>query len=168
VFQNVYSSLKDNGIFLFDINHHGQMEKWWKNRLVEGEIEKTFAWAITPYYNAEDRQGYFQVTIYQAPNQKRYSPLGRIQKQFKSLLYKLLSLRRLTRFRLKVLNQFPTWEKDWKPSEIIYKVRGHSASEVQQLLEEVGFTDIEVRTIEGNLQLDNNHSAYFLCRKPAK
>ncbi|WP_413160447.1 class I SAM-dependent methyltransferase [Capilliphycus salinus ALCB114379] len=165
VFQNVYSSLKQNGIFLFDINHQGQMEKWWKGRLVEGEIENHFAWEITPHYNKDDKRGYFKVTIYQAPTQKRYSTFALIQKQFKTLLYKLVSLRRLTRFRLKILNQFSSWEKDWKRSEIIYKVRGHSATEVKQILEEVGFTDVEVRTIEGNLQLDNNHSAYFIARK---
>ncbi|MGB3532438.1 MAG: class I SAM-dependent methyltransferase [Microcoleaceae cyanobacterium] len=167
VFQNVYLSLRENGLFFFDINHQGQMEKWWKGHLVEGEIEKHFAWAITPTYNKNNQFGAFKVQIYQAPSQKRTSPLGLIQTQFKSLIYKLLSLRKLTRFRLKVLNQFSSWEKDWKPSEIIYKVRGHSASEVQQLLEETGFTDIEVRTNEGNLPLDNNHSAYFICRKPA-
>ncbi|ERT06768.1 methyltransferase domain protein [Lyngbya aestuarii BL J] len=165
VFQNVYSSLKQNGIFLFDINHQGQMEKWWKGRLVEGEIENHFAWELTPHYNKDDKLGYFKVTIYQAPTQKRYWPFALIQKQLKGLVYKLVSLRRLTRFRLKILNQFSSWEKDWKRSEIIYKVRGHSATEVKQILEEVGFTDVEVRTIEGNLQLDNNHSAYFIARK---
>lgn len=165
VFQNVYSSLKENGLFLFDINHQGQMEKWWKGDLVEGEIENHFAWAITPHYNKDEELGYFKVTIYQAPTQKRYSPLVSLQKQFKKLLYKLLSLRRLTRFRLKILNQFSSWEKDWQGSDIIYEVRGYSATEVKQLLEEVGFIDVEIRTIDGDLQLDNNHSAYFIARK---
>ncbi|MEL7038314.1 MAG: class I SAM-dependent methyltransferase [Cyanobacteria bacterium J06592_8] len=161
VFENVYSSLKEQGLFLFDINHQGQMEKWWKGHLVEGEIENNFAWKLTPRYNKNDRLGDFKVTIYQAPNSQKSSPLGLIKK----LLYKLLSLRRLTRFRLNVLNQFSAWEKDWRKSEIIYKVRGYSPNEVQQTLKDVGFTDVEIRTIEGNSQLDNNHSAYFLCRK---
>ncbi len=165
VFQNVYSSLKENGLFLFDINHQGQMEKWWKGDLVEGEIENHFAWAITPHYNKNEQLGYFKVTIYQTPTQKRYSPFVSLQKQFKKLLYKLLSLRRLTRFRLKILNQFSSWEKDWQRSEIIYEVRGYSATEVKQLLKEVGFIDVEIRTIDGDLQLDNNHSAYFIARK---
>ncbi|WP_235440956.1 class I SAM-dependent DNA methyltransferase [Limnoraphis robusta] len=165
VFKNVYSSLKEKGLFLFDINHQGQMEKWWKGHLVEGEIENHFAWAITPNYNTNDQLGYFKVTIYKPPSQKRYSPLVSLQKQFKALLYKLLSLRRLTRFRLKILNQFSSWETDWQRSEIIYKVRGYSATEVKQVLKEVGFVDVEIRTIEGNLQLDNNHSAYFVCLK---
>jgi SAM-dependent methyltransferase len=165
VFRNVYAALRDNGLFLFDINHPGQMEKWWKGRIAEGEIEDNCAWAIAPSYNPEERTGNFQVTIFQAPD-GRNTIDSAIQRNLRRLLYKVLSLRRLTRFRLKLLARFQQWEKDWQRSDITYLVRGYSSSEVKLALEAVGFTNVSIQTLGGNSVVDNNRSAYFICRKP--
>ena len=159
VFSNVFNVLKPNGLFLFDLNHAGQMRKWWKSQVAEGEIEDEFAWFITPNYDTKSRMGDFRITLFEAPTKVR-SKGG-----WKRLLYRLLSLKLLTRFRLKVLSKFQQWEKNWHRSDITYEVRGYYPSEVQKALEEVGFTQVEIRTIDGKADLDNNHSAYFLCRK---
>ncbi|MEO1432471.1 MAG: class I SAM-dependent methyltransferase [Cyanobacteria bacterium J06632_19] len=159
VFKNVYTALKPNGLFLFDLNHAGQMRKWWKSQVAEGEIETQFAWFITPNYDTTSRMGNFRITLFEAPTTVRS------KSRWKKLLYRLLSLKLLTRFRLKVLSKFQQWEKNWQRFYITYKVRGYYPSEVQAALEEVGFTQVEVKTIDGKTELDNNHSAYFLCRK---
>jgi SAM-dependent methyltransferase len=160
VFRNVYHALKENGLFLFDLNHAGQMEKWWNSRVVEGEIQPQFAWYITPSYDAENRMGNFKVTLFQAPQAS-----SRFTSAIRQLLYRILRLRLFTRFRLKVLSKFQQWEKNWRSSNITYEVRGYSPSEVKRGLEEVGFSQVQIRTIEGKPDVDNNHSAYFICRK---
>ena len=143
---------------MFDLNHAGQMGKWWNSQITEGEIENELAWYITPNYNSTDRMGNFEVTMYQAPTQVRRK--GGLKK----LLYKLLSLRLLTRFRLNVLSNFQQWE-NWQRSDITYDVRGYYPEEVKAALEEVGFTQVQIKTIDGKTELDNNHSAYFICQK---
>ena len=159
VFNHVFHALKPNGLFLFDLNHAGQMRKWWKSQVAEGEIEDEFAWFITPNYNTKSRMGNFRITLFETPTKVR-SKGG-----WKKLLYRLLSLKLLTRFRLKVLSNFQKWEKNWHRSDITYEVRGYYPSEVQAVLEEVGFTPFEIRNIDGESDLDNNHSVYFLYRK---
>jgi SAM-dependent methyltransferase len=157
VFQQVYDCLNENGLFLFDLNHSSQMTKWWKGNIVEGEIESDYAWFLIPCYNPQDNTGYFKITLFQSPNR---------QTSFlKRLLYKLLSLRRLTRFRFKILSQFSQWEKTWQCSEMTYDVKGYPNSAVQSALESVGFTEIEICTLEGKSLVDDNHSAYFICHK---
>ena len=158
VFSSVYNALKPNGLFMFDLNHAGQMGKWWNSQITEGEIENELAWYITPNYDSTDRMGNFKVTMYQAPTQVRRK--GGLKK----LLYKLLSLRLLTKYRLKVLSNFQQWE-NWHSSDITYDVRGYYPEEVKAALEEVGFTQIQIKTIDGKSELDNNHSAYFICQK---
>jgi SAM-dependent methyltransferase len=158
VFSSVYNALKPNGLFLFDLNHAGQMQKWWNSQIAEGEIESELAWYITPNYDCTNRMGNFQVTMYQTPSKVRRNNI------LKKLLYKLLSLRLLTRFRLKVLSNFQQWE-NWQRSDITYEVRGYYPEVVKAALEEVGFTQIQIKTIDGKPELDNNHSAYFICQK---
>ncbi|BAY81636.1 hypothetical protein NIES267_11130 [Calothrix parasitica NIES-267] len=158
VFSSVYRALKPNGLFMFDLNHAGQMQKWWNSQISEGEIESELAWYITPNYDSTDRMGNFKVTMYQTPTKVRRNG------GWKKLMYKLLSLRLLTRFRLKVLSNFQQWE-NWQRSDITYDVRGYYPEEVKAALEEVGFTQIQIKTIDGKTDLDNNHSAYFICRK---
>ncbi|NJR62585.1 MAG: class I SAM-dependent methyltransferase [Cyanobacteria bacterium CRU_2_1] len=160
VFGNVHGVLKENGLFLFDLNHPTQMQKWWRGRVVEGEINPTDAWLLTPVYNAIHHTGYFQVVMFQAPAKAK----GILQ-PCKNLIYRLLSLRLLTRLRLKVLSQFQRWQPHWQSSEVRYPVRGHAEAEVRSTLQAAGFTDIAVCTIDGHATVDDNHSAYFLCRK---
>lgn len=161
VFQQVYNCLSDNGIFFFDINHHGQLTKWWNSNLVEGEIEPNYSWGIVPHYDAEARKGSFNVLLYQAPEKTKINP-----KQFgKNLLYKLLSFKRLNRFRLGVLKQFNQWQPAWQYAEIDYPVTGYTPEEVTSALKETGFTTVTVTDLDGNTTVDDNHSAYFFCQK---
>lgn len=170
VFRNVYAALRENGMFLFDLNHKGQLEKWWNGYIAEGEIEDECAWAITPSYNTKDETGNFKVTIFQAPSRNQDKKLTKfgsiIQKKIKRWQYKMLNLRLLTRFRLKLLAKFQSVETNWQRSDIIYIVKGYSGAEVKSALEDVGFTEVTICTIEGNSVVDNNHSAHFICRKP--
>ncbi|PMB04693.1 methyltransferase type 11, partial [Fischerella thermalis CCMEE 5196] len=78
VFEKVYSALKENGWFLFDINHHQQMQRWWRGKIAEGEIEHKYAWMVTPNYNPEERQGYFQVTMFQKKTKPSSAPILKI------------------------------------------------------------------------------------------
>ena len=158
VFSSVYNALKPNGLFMFDLNHAEQMQKWWNSQVAEGEIEDELAWYITPNYDSTNRMGDFKVTLFQTLTKVRRKG------SLKQLLYKLLSLRLLTRFRLKVLSNFQQWE-NWQRSDITYEVRGYYPEEVKAALEEIGFTQIQIKTIDGKTQLDDNHSAYFICRK---
>lgn len=158
VFSSVYRALKPNGLFMFDLNHAEQMQKWWNSQVAEGEIEDELAWYITPNYDSTTRMGNFKVTLFQTLTKVRRKG------SLKQLLYKLLSLKLLTRFRLKVLSNFQQWE-NWQRSDITYEVRGYYPEEVKAALEEVGFTQIQIKTLEGKPELDDNHSAYFICRK---
>jgi SAM-dependent methyltransferase len=162
VFHSVHATLKDNGLFLFDLNHPEQMQKWWVGRIVEGEISAAHAWYLTSMYSATNQTGYFQITLFQAPSQTPKSALQPV----KNLIYRLLSLRFLTRLRLKALSRFADWQHDWRRSEIRYHVRGYPETEVISALQTAGFTDISTSTLEGHKTIDNNHSIYFLCRKP--
>ena len=82
----------------------------------------------------------------------------------KTLFYKLLSLKILNRFRLKVLNKFSAWQPNWNYAELDYPVRGHTVEEIKQALTETGFSRISVLTLDG-AELDDNHSAYFIAYK---
>ncbi|ELR97038.1 trans-aconitate 2-methyltransferase [Gloeocapsa sp. PCC 73106] len=163
VFERVYAALKENGLFLFDLNHPNQMTKWWTGGIAEGEITSNYAWAIASRYYPQDNTGYFKVILFQAPTNQT-NPL----KLPKLLLYKLLNLRILTRLRLKVLARFSQWEKNWQSSEITYHVKGYPHAEVESALIAAGFSDIELRTLEGDNTIDENHSVYFICHKAKK
>jgi SAM-dependent methyltransferase len=161
VFCQVYIALKENGLFLFDLNHPSQMAKWWRGGIAEGEIESDYAWAIASDYNEKDTTGYFKVILFRAPSHQ-----VTVSGLLRRLLYKLLSLKILTRFRLKLLARFPQWEKDWHSTEMTYYVKGYSSDDVQSTLEAAGFTGVNILTLEGSTNVDDNHSAYFICRKP--
>jgi hypothetical protein len=146
------------------------MQQWWTGTVAEGEIQAQYAWSITPVYEPRDRTGYFQVTLFQAPP-KSPAPFSfkGIAHFCRQLLYRCLSadFRRLRRWRCQILAIFPQWEPDWRISQQQYAVRGYRVEEVKDVLAAVGFDSIEVRTLDGSTQLDANHSAYFLCHKPA-
>ena len=163
VFIQVNNALVDGGVFFFDVNHHGQMKKWWNSHLTEGEIKPTYAWGITPHYDSEARTGSFKVKLYQAENETKFNPT----QGSKNIAYKILGLKRLIGLRLKVLNNFETWQPDWNYDELDYPVRGHTPEEIQQALTETGFSRISVLTVDGT-ELDDNHSAYFMAYKPAR
>ncbi|MEO0834861.1 MAG: class I SAM-dependent methyltransferase [Cyanobacteria bacterium J06642_3] len=160
VFVRVNNALTDRGVFFFDINHHGQLDKWWNGLLAEGEISDNYAWGIMPNYDSDTRIGSFQVLLYEAA-ERRNNNLFQIGK---NLSYKLLSLKIFNRFRLRVLHKFHAWQPDWNYAELDYPVRGHTVEEIQQALAKTGFSQISVLTLDGE-ELDNNHSAYFMAYK---
>ena len=163
VFSHVYEALRPGGLFVFDINHPAQMEKWWRNQIVEGEIISRYAWRLTPEYQPEISTGAFHVEIFQA--QPPASQLARLTQPLKQALYKLLSLRRLNRLRLRLLSRFEKIEPTWTRSRLTYQVRGYSLDDVTTALQTVGFTNILRQTIDGQSNIDANHSAHFICRK---
>jgi SAM-dependent methyltransferase len=168
VCHNVFLALKPGGLFLFDLNHHAQMQKWWTGKIVEGEINRRYAWSIMPLYNPRDRSGYFQVTLFQSPPTLPQSFFKYIKHSLRQFLYRCLrpDFRRLKRWRYQILTDFAQWEPDWSRSAEQYAVRGYQVEEVIDLLTALGFDSIQVRLLDGSTHLDADHSAYFLCRKP--
>ncbi|NEQ97353.1 MAG: class I SAM-dependent methyltransferase [Cyanothece sp. SIO2G6] len=162
VFQCVHNALKENGIFTFDINHRDQMEKWWRGKVVEGEIESNFAWFLVPTYDGDRAEGNFQVTLFKAPKARQNSLFSPFLRR---IIYAILKLRRLTRFRFKLLSNFRRWEKQWERSDMTYPVKGYTLPEVTTALQDTGFTNIQVCTVDGSPKVDSNHSAHFVCQK---
>jgi ubiquinone/menaquinone biosynthesis C-methylase UbiE len=160
VFQSVYHSLQKDGLFLFDLNHPQQMQKWWVDRVVEGEIHPTYAWCLTPVYNADSQTGYFQISLFRSPPTKP----GLLQ-TLKSWFYRAIAHPFSTRLRLRILSQFSTWQPDWQRSDIRYHVSGYSESQVLAALQAAGFSEITTSNLNGHPTIDDNHSIYFLCRK---
>ncbi|MCA1993184.1 MAG: class I SAM-dependent methyltransferase [Coleofasciculus sp. S288] len=66
VFRNVYTALRDKGMFLLSIflEEHFYSDAW-KGNLTGGEIKEEYAWAIQQSYNLEEKIGVFKVTIFQ-------------------------------------------------------------------------------------------------------
>lgn len=64
VFQNVYTSLRDNGLFVFDLNLEKRCQSAeWHGSLV-GDIQDEYAWAGRRSYHPEDRIAKTQITIF--------------------------------------------------------------------------------------------------------
>ncbi|MEM9212757.1 MAG: class I SAM-dependent methyltransferase [Cyanobacteria bacterium P01_F01_bin.150] len=167
VFRCVYNALKDGGRFTFDVNHADQMEKWWQGKIVEGEIESKYAWFLVPTYNTERMEGHFKVTLFQSPAikpvaEKEASSLPSFMRR---IIYSILKVRRLTRFRLKLLAKFHKWEKQWTRSQMTYPVKGYTTQEIITALQDTGFTNIKLCTVDGSPRVDSNHSAHFICQK---
>ena len=163
VFANVQGALRDGGTFVFDLNHPGQLRKWWRNRPTEGEIQAHHAWMVTPHYRDHERRGEFTVTIFREPRKGTDSLLSR---SFRRPLYRLLERPRFIGLRLKLLGAFNRLEPQWQREDINFPVRGHDLTEVEQLLHKVGFGEVRIETIDGK-QLDEDHSAHFICTKAA-
>ncbi|MBE9060579.1 class I SAM-dependent methyltransferase [cf. Phormidesmis sp. LEGE 11477] len=165
VFERVYTSLNNGGIFLFDLNHPEQLTRWWRGQPTEGELNGRYAWMVTPHYDQNLAIGDFQVTVFQASNQ----PPSLIDKLslFKQGLYKLLSQPRFIGLRLKLIQNLAKLEPSWQHQQLTYPVKGHSLDSVKGALEQVGFQNISLQTIDGESPIDQNHSAHFICTKPA-
>ena len=162
VFRNVYQSLHPGGIFVFDLNHPAQMAKWWRGQTVEGELGWPYTWMLTPTYDAEAAEGAFHVTMYRAPQQQ---PV-RLLRPLKQALYRVLSQRRFIGLRLRALAQLPRLEPKMQRIDLTYPVKGHALEDVQAALQQVGFTNVIVETMDGATPVDDNHSAHFMCDKP--
>ncbi|MBG89685.1 MAG: methyltransferase type 11 [Verrucomicrobiales bacterium] len=163
VFSSVCRSLKSDGFFTFDLNHPGQLAKWWRGRPLEGEIADRWAYMVTPRYDAEQKKGVFRVRMFTRP--EKTSLLGRFFSCFKSPVYRLLSKPRFIGLRLAVIRRFGWCEPGWDHREIDFPVVGHDLDAVRKALERAGFHKIEMQTVEGDAEVDDNHSAHFICSK---
>ncbi|MEM9090695.1 MAG: class I SAM-dependent methyltransferase [Cyanobacteria bacterium P01_F01_bin.53] len=165
VFERVYASLQAGGIFVFDLNHPQQLERWWRGQPTEGALSRYYAWMITPHYDATLAKGDFQVSIFRSST-RAPGILDKILSPIKQFVYELLSRDRFIGFRLKLIQNLLKIEPHWKRKELVYPVKGHNLNDVKQALEQTGFKDISIQTIEGSTEIDQNHSAHFICTKP--
>ncbi len=164
VFERVYAALRNGGLFVFDLNHPRQLERWWRGQPTEGEINRRYAWMITPHYDPDTAEGAFVVNISQAA--QSHLGLGLLLSPLKRLLYKILSRPRFIGIRLKLLQNFDRIEPHWQQRTLTYSIKGHPIDAVKDTLEQVGFTNVVLQTIDGHSNIDNNHSAHFICTKP--
>ncbi|MEM6252551.1 MAG: class I SAM-dependent methyltransferase [Cyanobacteria bacterium P01_D01_bin.156] len=164
VFERVYRALKPDGIFVFDLNHPEQLERWWQGQPTEGEISRYFAWMITPRYDSNSAEGAFEVTIYQS-SVKSSGLIRQLLFPIKRMLYTLLSRPRFIGLRLRVLQNFAGFEPHWEQKKLSYPVKGHEINAVITALQQVGFKDISLQTIDGSSKIDDRHSAHFICQK---
>lgn len=166
VFERVYASLQDGGIFVFDLNHPKQLERWWRGQPTEGALSRYYAWMITPHYDASLAKGDFQVVIYQAP-ERSSTFRDKILSPFKRLTYNILSRPRFIGLRLKLIQKLAKLEPHWERRELIYPVKGHDLKGVKSALEKAGFEKISIQTIDGKSEIDAHHSAHFICSRLA-
>lgn len=158
VFASVNKCLRNDGVFVFDINHPAQLARYWRGQPAEGEVCPNHAWLITPRYDAKAAHGTFTVDIYRRPDGVRNSLLKRG-------IGRVIGSRLLTGRRLALLSRFRAFQPNWEHRSVAYPVHGHDLAAVGALLRDSGF-DFELQTIQGGT-VDENHSAYFVCRKVA-
>jgi SAM-dependent methyltransferase len=158
VFTSVNRSLKEGGIFVFDINHPAQMSRYWHGRPTEGEIHPDFAWLITPKYDPSAGRGAFTVDIYRRPDERRRFSL-------KNLAGRVTRTDSLRSWRLALLSRYKTFRPDWEHRSVVNVVWGHDLEAVTALLRECGF-DADLRSTKGG-PIDEKNAAYFFCRKSA-
>lgn len=158
VFTSVSRSLKEGGIFVFDVNHPAQMSRYWHGRPTEGEIHPDFAWLITPKYDPAAGRGAFTVDIYRRPD-------GRGRFSLKNLAGRVTRTDRLRNWRLALLSRYKTFRPDWEHRSVVNVVWGHDLEAVTALLRECGF-EADLRSTKGG-PIDEKNAAYFFCRKSA-
>jgi SAM-dependent methyltransferase len=156
VFTSVNRSLKEGGIFVFDVNHPAQMSRYWHGRPTEGEIHPDFAWLITPKYDPSAGRGAFTVDIYRRPDERRRFSL-------KNLAGRVTRTDRLRSWRLALLSRYKTFRPDWEHRSVVNVVWGHDLEAVTALLRECGF-EADLRSTKGG-PIDEKNAAYFFCRK---
>lgn len=163
VFDNAVASLRRPGRFVFDLNHPGQLAKWWQGRPTEGEITPGCAWMVTPRYETEEQSGAFRVTMFYQPD--RLSGTQRFAAYIRRPVYGLMSRRRFVGLRLKMIQNFNRFEPTWTREDVDFPVVGHDLAAVRSVLSSVGFDEIRMETIDGDPNIDDDHSAHFICEK---
>ncbi|MBD2201848.1 class I SAM-dependent methyltransferase [Calothrix sp. FACHB-1219] len=68
VFKNVYTALLPDGIFMFDLSLDRRYQSDWNNSML-GDIQDDYAWALRRSYNAEEKIGTIDITIFELINQ---------------------------------------------------------------------------------------------------
>lgn len=158
VFDCVQRSLRDGGVFVFDVNHPAQLRRYWRDQPAEGEIRPDYAWLITPRYDARKAEGSFTVDIYRRP------PDDSAAAPFPRLLSALLGHRLLRRRRLQLLARFAGVRPQWEHRSTVYPIYGHDLEAVDGLLREAGF-EASIQTISGDSQVTEQSAAHFVCTK---
>lgn len=64
VFHNVYTALKPNGLFMFDLSLDKRYRGNWNNSLI-GDVQDEYAWALKRRYNLEEQTGDIYITIFE-------------------------------------------------------------------------------------------------------
>lgn len=158
VFACVNRALRDDGAFVFDVNHPAQLTRHWRGQPAEGEIRSDYAWLITPRYSASSGEGGFTVDIWRRPvADGRPSPV-------KNAVSALLGHRWLRRRRLRLLARFASFRPDWEHRSTDYPIYGHDLAAVEALLRDAGFA-VSIETVGGDRPLDEHHAAHFVCKK---
>ncbi|MEM9446189.1 MAG: class I SAM-dependent methyltransferase [Verrucomicrobiota bacterium] len=163
VFENVYASLNEVGVFVFDLNHPEQMEKWWRGRPLEGMIAPKWAYMVTPFYQSDKKEGFFRVHM--SRQVVRDKGIGALMRPIKDALYTFLSRARLVGLRIRLIRKIREVEPAWDHQENDFEVTAHEINAVQNALRDVGFSKVSIQTLEGDSKIDSNHSAYFICEK---
>jgi len=158
VFRNVYTALKADGLFLFDLG----LEKRYRNIPVnEGKFENEYAWTIGETYNPEEKTGTFTITIFQpVSDDSGIKQNGSILKQLKRLVYN-----KFLRF-IQPSTLLQLIAKDWQPSDITFSVKPYTKAEIKASLEDAGFTSMNVYNFNGKLASprQNKYACFVTCK----
>lgn len=160
VFKNVHTVLKENGLFFFDLG----LEKRYSNIFVnDGEIQENYAWTVGETYNREEKVGTFTITMFEPSNEtsnKKINPISLLIKRLKRIIYNQILRPTKPSTLLQLI------EKDWQASEMNFSVKPYSTTEIESVLQEVGFTSVSIYNRNGELaDKDEDKFAYFVVHK---
>lgn len=65
VFQNVYTALKSDGFFFFDLSLGKRYRGSWNDSML-GDVKDEYAWALKRFYNLEEKIGNIYITIFES------------------------------------------------------------------------------------------------------
>ena len=160
VFQNVYATLKDGGLFLFDL---GLEDRYRNIDINDGELQASYAWTVGETYNPESETGTFTITLFQPvdpnANSKKVTS-NSVSQRLKRFVYNRI----LRVLRPATLHSF--LDKNWRPSPITFSVKPYARAEVIEALEAVGFSQVSTYNSRGKtIRPDETKYAYFSARK---
>ena len=160
VFQNTYATLKDGGLFLFDL---GLEDRYHNIDITDGELQANYAWTVGETYDLESKTGTFTITLFQpiAPNvNSKKANSNSVSQRLKRFVYNRI----LRALRPAALHSF--LDKNWQPSPITFSVRSYARAEVTEVLEAVGFSQVCTYNFQGKTtRPDETKYAYFSARK---
>ena len=160
VFASVNHSLEPGGTFVFDINHPAQLARFWRNQPAAGEIADSYAWLITPRYDANTAKGAFRVDMYVQPEGQ--------EPRLAAKIVDLLSRNRfLWRLKLRRLARFGASHPQWEHKSSDYPIYGHDLNTVMDMLGKAGF-DPTLQTLECSPNVTERDAAFFVCTKTAE
>lgn len=69
VFRNVYTALKPNGLFMFDLSLDKRYRGSWNDSML-GDVQDEYAWALKRFYDLEAKIGDIYITIFELTDNK--------------------------------------------------------------------------------------------------